>query len=1344
MAWSNLQTNLNIDISNFVKGLNKASNDINAFAATFNSSLNRATADPTKNVNKLNLGLKSNMRIVQGILVSKAFYTTFQNIRDAVTAVKDFNNELEYTQMIFTNMTGSSDIANNLISVLQDFAATTPFSFTEASDAAKRLLAYGIEYKNLMFVMKGVMQASTISGDPRTVESVSRAVGQIYTKGRLMNEEMRQLAEAGIPAYEILEKKLGLTKEQLQNLGKEGIASSIAINALMEGIGERYGAVASQASQTIRGMLSNIGDNALLIMEKVTKGLNYHFRNMISSVSRFMEQAYSIISTKGLGGLFESIVPKELQADIRLLIANLINLGRSIRLLIGSLGNIVKSLLPTFIMWLNVLLSAINPVINILAHMANIFATNASALKVLQTVLIAAAAAWVVFKIKALAAIAVHAVGKAINAVSNAVLGLANALVFLVTHPAFALFLGLAGVVLFLTGTFSKAASAARSFFEAMSSFSGVDPNKILLPETKERTADLSAFNNQLDGTADALDDVGDKANKAKKGLLSFDEVFRLTDKDKGTDAGENLNIDFPSISPGGMDSWTPEIPNFTEWGKDFATSLWKSLSGALGGLEGLISTLLGGLIGLGIGSLLGHPLIGAAIGLLGGWLWNKLADAFGLDPEQKVKAAISTGIGAAIGTGVGFVFGGPIGAKIGAVVGTLAGTFWGMVSQSLGVTDGQQISSAIGSVFEGALIGARSLVVSIAKNFTPTFTNGTFSGFSVAAGFSLKDSLLGALKTGIIGAVTGLAAGLMANALTAWIADELGLTAQDLANSSAGQKVGSITGSIVGLILGGPIGSIIGNALGTFGGAIVGEFWDYMSTTLQGSIIGGVAGLPTGALIGTLVGTVGGPLGAALGAAIGAALGAAIGAVVEHWDAIKTWGEETIGAIGDFFTGLGEGIGSAWETVSSAWDNIKTKVSESSIVTSVKESWGNIKESVTTAVTDIKTNVSTKWSDIKSAVSNSDLVKAAKTVWTDMGTAIGTVATDIFNGVSRVWTDISTAVETVTTSIWTTVESIWLLIRDIVVKVATEIWTAVSEKFNEMKDIVTEKVTEIWNSVSEKFNWVKDKITTVATDAYNKVKEKFTEIKNAVWNRVTEVYNKIKEKFDAVYTKIRDIVTNAYNKVKEQFTFIYDIVKEKVTGVYNSVKDAFVDAYNTLKTSIDNMYTAARDGVGNIYNTFTGFINNLWTNVFNKLFGWIDDGISKLRTFLNLDNDAAARPARETKTTTSSNSRSVKIGHAVGGVFNREHIARFAEGNKAEAIIPLENEPAMKPFVDAVAKKVIEVVAPVAAAGGGNNSNNNGLPVVYVQNMIADDRGLTELYRRMNVIKLQEEGRRV
>ena len=163
-------------------------------------------------------------------------------------------------------------------------------------------------------------------------------------------------------------------------------------------------------------------------------------------------------------------------------------------------------------------------------------------------------------------------------------------------------------------------------------------------------------------------------------------------------------------------------------------------------------------------------------------------------------------------------------------------------------------------------------------------------------------------------------------------------------------------------------------------------------------------------------------------------------------------------------------------------------------------------------------------------------------------------------------------------------------------------------------------------------------------------------------------------------------------------------------------------------------MYSAVKTGIGNIYSTFTGWISNMWNNVFNKLFGWINDGISKLRTFFGLNDKAAT-----TKVNVPS-SGGTKTGHATGGIFNREHIARFADGNKAEAVIPLENAGAMQPFVDAVANGITASLMPIVANISGGQSQMQPL---YVGTLIADERGLKELNRKMQVIQLQENARR-
>ena len=94
--------------------------------------------------------------------------------------------------------------------------------------------------------------------------------------------------------------------------------------------------------------------------------------------------------------------------------------------------------------------------------------------------------------------------------------------------------------------------------------------------------------------------------------------------------------------------------------------------------------------------------------------------------------------------------------------------------------------------------------------------------------------------------------------------------------------------------------------------------------------------------------------------------------------------------------------------------------------------------------------------------------------------------------------------------------------------------------------------------------------------------------------------------------------------------------------------------------------------------------------------------------------------------------------GHATGGVFNREHWAKFAEGDKAEAIIPLENDSAMQPFVDAVANGLTASLGPLLAG----MQDNQQLQPLYVGTLIADESSLKELERKMEVIRIQENRR--
>ena len=1290
-SFANLTANLNLNIQNFASNMRRASSLANQFSANLRGQINGGMVEPAK---KSKFEFKDVARIVQGIMISKVFYGGLNAIRSATDAVWEFSQELEYAKIAYSNLFGDTALADEFINVLKDFAAKTPFSFQESEAAAKRLLAYGIQYKNVMYVMNGVLAASSMQGNSQTIESVSRALGQIYTKGKLMNEEMRQLAEAGIPAYEILQEKLGLTQKQLSEIGKLNIPASTAINALVDGMTERFGGVVDASSKTLKGIISNIKDNASMLFAGVFEPLTVWLKSALNALGEFLYKMREIFELKGVGGVFEALFPPELHETLRMFVANLGNLFQAVVRVAAALGGLLRPVLEALIRVFNAFAPILTTVLNVLSVLISAITHNATAMKILTAALAAAAAMWVVFKVKA---IATSVVAGVITLISKALAGLSAMLTFVAAHPFWSLLIALTGLVVGLSGGFGKLSNAISGMFKKVTAINGMDPDKILLPSQKERANDLNKFNEALDTTKDNMDDLADstgKATKAAKGLLSFDEVFKLNQPDEGTKKGVDSGLDFNIPDMSGIDASTfiPEVPSFEGFADNFVTDMVKALK------DKFLAAGIGALLGAILGGILGGPLgakIGAIAGAIAGWFWNDLADALGLTDVGKVALPIATMLGSIIGA----LIGGPMGAIIGAGIGALVG--W--------------------------------LIDAIARGFE----NGDWSQVGYPLGIGLGAGI-GFLVGGPAGAAIGAAIG----ALVGWISDLIitGVTTGDWDFSKLGLGIGTGIGAAIGMVVGGPAGAAIGAAIGALIGWLVGlivDNWDSITQWFSD--------------VWTDLTTFFSNIGSSVGQWF---------AGVGQWFS-QGW-SSLVGSVGEFFSGVSEkftaGLTSVQTWLSNIWTSISTSVSQ--WFAPIGQFFTDVATGVATFASDLWTGITTVFSDLVTAIGTfmSDIWTAITTVWNDIVTAIGTVMGDIWTAITTVWNDISTAVSTVCTTIWTTISNIFGFIKDLIVKVVTDIWnaivqwftpiaeeigrvcseawTAVSTWFQSILTTITEKVTAAWTAVSTWFQSIWTTISEKLSGAWQTVTKFFGDILTTITGKVKEAWTAVSTWFQNIWNVIKEKISGAYSSVKSYFGDIYTSIKTKVSDSYNSVKTFFGNMYSTMKEKIGNMYTTVKTGISNIYHAFTGWISDLWNNVFGKFFDWINNGITKLREFFGLNDKA-----KSTDTSyTNNNSSSPKAGHATGGVFNREHIARFAEGNKAEAVIPLENAGAMQPFVDAVANGITASLMPIVANISGNQGQ---LQPLYVGTLIADERSLKELNRKMQVIQLQENKRR-
>lgn len=168
----------------------------------------------------------------------------------------------ETTEISFTTMLGSEEAALSMMEELADFAAHTPFELSGLQTATRQLLAYGFTAEDVIPMLTAVGDATAALGTGQAgIESVTRALGQMQTRGKVSAEEMLQLTEAGIPAWEYLARAIGTDTAGAMDAVTEGaVSASEGIEAIVSGMENDFGGMMEEQSRTVEGLFSNLSD----------------------------------------------------------------------------------------------------------------------------------------------------------------------------------------------------------------------------------------------------------------------------------------------------------------------------------------------------------------------------------------------------------------------------------------------------------------------------------------------------------------------------------------------------------------------------------------------------------------------------------------------------------------------------------------------------------------------------------------------------------------------------------------------------------------------------------------------------------------------------------------------------------------------------------------------------------------------------------------------------------------------------------------------------------------------------------------------------------------------------
>lgn len=557
------------DLQQVGSRLQKSFKDANGKIVKTMTEADKAIQKTAKSSKLLENALANVKSVAQGIIIAQTFYNAVNAVQGVANSMWEMHKSVETNTMAFESLTGSMEMSVEMIEYLQQYAAKSTFTFEQVSQSAKTLLGYGIDLKNISYVMQTIGDATSAMGNTENFDRIALAIGQTLSKGTAKSEEMLQLMEANIPVVEILSEKLGMTAQEVANIGDHSVSSVKVVNALLEGLNERYGGMSENMATTTTGLINNIKESVAYVGSQLFKPLYDSFSGMLKPISDKLSELSNVIRNAGVDGALKYLFPPDMYTSIKLFCALIGELGKSIFSLISAIQPLSSQLTYTFINLFNAASPILIVFLNTLSKLISIVSANTVVMRIFATSLTALAIVTTITKVIKNFRNEIGILYTVVTFAKKGVMLLNGALAFLAANPVV---LGIAAVcaaLIALVMSTEKGRQAVDKLWVSLARLMGIKSVDVYEPlDPKDLEDDLDNFFGKLDsnieGVGGGLEDVGDEAGEAGKKVkdkfvASFDELFQVPEQlDEVSDSLDNIGGgNLGDLGVGGLDDLT-------------------------------------------------------------------------------------------------------------------------------------------------------------------------------------------------------------------------------------------------------------------------------------------------------------------------------------------------------------------------------------------------------------------------------------------------------------------------------------------------------------------------------------------------------------------------------------------------------------------------------------------------------------------------------------------------------------------------------------------------------------------------------------------------------------------
>lgn len=219
----------------------------------------------------------------------------------------EYNAQIEKYTTGFTNMLGSAEAAQQVMSQIQEDAAKTPFDVESLTKANQYLISAG---ENASYARSTIMAlgdaVSATGGGNDELNRMAQNLQQIANTGKATAVDIKQFAYAGIDVYGILADYTGKSTAEVQKMAISYDLLTQALQAASEEGGRYYNSMDTQ-SQTMNGRVSTLKDNVKQLAGLMTGDLSSGIGVAIGKLNDMVVAAQEAYKLDGWSGLIGKI-----------------------------------------------------------------------------------------------------------------------------------------------------------------------------------------------------------------------------------------------------------------------------------------------------------------------------------------------------------------------------------------------------------------------------------------------------------------------------------------------------------------------------------------------------------------------------------------------------------------------------------------------------------------------------------------------------------------------------------------------------------------------------------------------------------------------------------------------------------------------------------------------------------------------------------------------------------------------------------------------------------------------------------------------------------------------------